>query len=298
MMSDNIKYLDPKNDLTFKKVFGEHKHLCISLLNNLLPFEIPIVSIEYDPTELVPEIKGLKNTIVDVRCTDQNGRQFIVEMQLYWTPSFKNRVQFNSSKIIVVQVEKAQKYSVMRPIHSLCLVNDIFETSPEMKDEFYHHYSMTHDKFSHKKLDGLTYTFIELPKFIPNSSTITLNRAEKKLFDLWLKYFTSINEATQSIPQELIEAAEIKEAISIVEKQAYTSAQLEAYWKFKDVAMTEQSKIEDSFKEGIEKGLAEGIEKGLAEGKIEIAKNLLKSNIPINIIITSTGLTKEEIEKL
>ena len=33
------KYLDPKADLTFKKVFGEHKDLVISLLNAFLPLE-------------------------------------------------------------------------------------------------------------------------------------------------------------------------------------------------------------------------------------------------------------------
>jgi hypothetical protein len=37
-------FLDPKNDLTFKRVFGEHKHLCISLLNSMLPFKKPIIS--------------------------------------------------------------------------------------------------------------------------------------------------------------------------------------------------------------------------------------------------------------
>ena len=31
------KYLDPKANLTFKKVFGEHKELLISFLNALLP---------------------------------------------------------------------------------------------------------------------------------------------------------------------------------------------------------------------------------------------------------------------
>ena len=30
------KYLDPKADVTFKKVFGEHKNLVMSLLNALL----------------------------------------------------------------------------------------------------------------------------------------------------------------------------------------------------------------------------------------------------------------------
>ena len=33
------KYLDPKADLTFKKVFGEHPDLIISLLNALLPLK-------------------------------------------------------------------------------------------------------------------------------------------------------------------------------------------------------------------------------------------------------------------
>ena len=34
-----MKYLDPKADLTFKKVFGEHPELVKSLLNALLPFK-------------------------------------------------------------------------------------------------------------------------------------------------------------------------------------------------------------------------------------------------------------------
>ena len=33
------RYLDPKADLTFKKVFGEHPDLVVSLLNALLPFK-------------------------------------------------------------------------------------------------------------------------------------------------------------------------------------------------------------------------------------------------------------------
>lgn len=39
-------------------------------------------------------------------------------------------------------------------------------------------------------------------------------------------------------------------------------------------------------------------DEGKREGKIEIAKSLLKNNVDINIIIASTGLTKEEIEML
>lgn len=52
-----MRYLDPKADLTFKKIFGEHKDLLISLLNALLPLadDEQIESVEYLSPELVPE---------------------------------------------------------------------------------------------------------------------------------------------------------------------------------------------------------------------------------------------------
>ena len=66
------QYLDPKNDLTFKLVFGEHKHLCMSLINSMLQLRSPIVSIEYQTSELIPELTNLlRNSIVDVRCTER-----------------------------------------------------------------------------------------------------------------------------------------------------------------------------------------------------------------------------------
>lgn len=39
-------------------------------------------------------------------------------------------------------------------------------------------------------------------------------------------------------------------------------------------------------------------QEGRQEEKIEIAKNMLKSNLPILTIVQCTGLSKEEIEKL
>ena len=50
-----MKYLDPKADLTFKRVFGEHPDLVMSLLNALLPISVgqEITDIEYLPAEIV-----------------------------------------------------------------------------------------------------------------------------------------------------------------------------------------------------------------------------------------------------
>jgi len=47
------KYLDPKADVVFKKIFADHPHLLISFLNSVLPLpaDRPIVSIEYLPAD-------------------------------------------------------------------------------------------------------------------------------------------------------------------------------------------------------------------------------------------------------
>ena len=121
-----MRYLDPKADLTFKKVFGEHPDLVISLLNALLPFDEPeeeIAEIEYLTPELVPETPLKKNSIVDVRCKDKMGRQFLVEMQMLWSPAFMQRVLFNASKAYVRQLGgRESKYELLQPVYSLNLV--------------------------------------------------------------------------------------------------------------------------------------------------------------------------------
>jgi len=77
-----MRYLNPKADLTFKRVFGEHPDLVMSLLNALLPLEEKheITDIEYLSAEIVPDNPLRKNSIVDVRCKDTDGRQFIVSL--------------------------------------------------------------------------------------------------------------------------------------------------------------------------------------------------------------------------
>ena len=124
-----MKYLDPKADLTFKKIFGNHPARLTSLLNALLPLseEEQIHEIEYLPTELVPQLEGGKNTIVDVLCTDIRGRKFCVEMQMEWSDAFQQRVLFNASKLYVSQAKKGDKYSELQPVYSLNLINDVFE---------------------------------------------------------------------------------------------------------------------------------------------------------------------------
>ena len=56
--------------------------------------------------------------------------------------------------------------------------------------------------------------------------------------------------------------------------------------------------LEKGLKEGREEGIKEGIIEGEANKAIEIAKKLKGKNINIETISETTGLTKEEIEKI
>ena len=278
-------YLDPKNDLTFKRVFGEHKHLCMSLINSMVPLERPIVSIEYQTGELLPEIPALRNSIVDVRCIDDIGQQFIVEMQMYWSESFKSRVLLNASKAYVKQLEKAEDFELLQPVYALNFVNDRFEKSPEMKHEYFHHYKIVNISNTEKQIKGLEFLFVELPKFEPQ------NRAEKKLHELWLRFLTEINESTTDVPKELMENEHTREAVGYMEKAAYSKEQLDAYDQWKIDAMTERSTLNNARTEGRVKGLAEG----LAEGEAERTK--LKTELEASRTELETSRTELEASK-
>ena len=302
-----MTYLDPKADLTFKKVFGEHEELVKSLLNALLPFQTPeeeIRTLEYLPAELVPENPLRKNSIVDVRCRDGRGRQFIVEMQMVWSKEFKQRVLYNTSKAYVRQLDEGKDCSLLQPVYSLNLVNEVFE--PDIPG-YYHYYQLVHNERTDKVIDGLHLVFVELPKFKPQTYS------EKKMHVLWLRYLTEINEKTEEVPAELLENPEIREAVTQLKKSAFTEAQLYSYERFWDMISVEntlvnsiQRRYTEGYNEGKAKGIMEGEAMGMAKGMVEgraeekraIASAMKVAGIAVALIASTTGLSEREIAGL
>ena len=315
------KYLDPKADLTFKKIFGEHKHLVISLLNAMLPLKDDehIESIEYWPAEKIPDRTEVeKYSIVDVCCKDNKKREFIVEMQMSWTESFKKRVLLNASNAYVAQTNKGMFYGNLQPVYALNFVNDIFMGDV---DDYYHYYHLVHDKYTDKVIEGLHLIFVELPKFKPQSFT------ERKMQVLWLRFLTEIDENTREVPTELLENAEVKEALEIVERAAFTDDEMFFYDKFWDRVSTQRTweydwkikmeaveakaeeaeaktkEAEAKTKEAEAKTKEAEAKTKEAEAKlkqkdIDVARKLKAMNLTSEQIAEATGLTVEQIEAI
>lgn len=290
------RYLDPKADIVFKKVFGDHPHLLISFLNAVLPLPdgLEIVALSYLPNDNVPPIPGMKYSVADVKCTDNHGRTFIVEMQVDWVDSFKQRLLFESGHAYVKQLKKGEDFRYLKPVYGLGLLANNFDPDPT---HWYHHYQLVNVmKPVPEVLDQLQLVFIEIKKFPIES------KQDKKMRMLWLRFMREIDEKTKKVDAALLAIPEIKEALDLAEEAAYSDGELEAYHRYWKQVSTEKSLISGYFDKGVAKGLAEGRAAGQAEGRAEsvrdIARRMLTNGIDVATIATCTQLSKKEIQKL
>lgn len=243
-------FLDPTNDIAFKKVFGNENKtgILISFLNSVL--ELPkgkfITHIKIENPYQLPKIKELKETILDVRCTDERGINYIVEIQICKPAAFEKRVLYYSSKAYTSQIDAGEDYPKLNQVIFLGILDFIMFESE--------HYVSTHlilnkDTFENKFKD-FRFTFIELPKF--NKSEEQLDTIEDK----WL-YFLKNAKKLDKIPDAVVES-EINEAFSILSKFGWSKKELEVYDTISVYKQDERGRLEQAELEGREKGKTEG----------------------------------------
>jgi predicted transposase/invertase (TIGR01784 family) len=279
------RYLDPKSDLVFKRIFGEHPDLLIHFLNALMPFEHDrqIVELEYLSPELVPENPGKKNSIVDVRCIDNYKRQFIIEMQILWTDTFYNRIVFNAGKAYVRQLDKNENYDLLHPVYTLAILNDNFDHKTK---NFYHHYQIVNKENTEEIIPGLEFVLVELTdKFHPE------NMAERRLAALWLRFLKEVDENMKTLPPEMQENEYIRKAAELCEEVAFTPAEMYAYDRYWDMVRVEKT-IKSSF-------LREGLAKGEAIGRVKTLERIVvegyRNGFSVEQIQTLTNHSIEQI---
>jgi predicted transposase/invertase (TIGR01784 family) len=318
------RYLDPKSDLIFKRIFGEHPDLLLSFLNALMPFEPDryIEEVEYLSPEMVPENPTKKLSIVDVRCKDNLGRIFIIEMQMYWSSAFYNRVVFNAGKAYVRQLGRNENFNLLQPVYTLAILNQNFD---HKTNKFYHHYQIVNRENTDEIIPGLEFVLIELEKFCPETIS------DRKMTVLWLRFLKEVDEKMRMLPPELIENEYIRKAAELCEEWSFTDDELYFYDKYWDNVRVERTLLDDAterwlkkgeeigekigekkgekiglkkglekgLEKGLKKGLEKGLEKGRAEGRAEIEKQIVMNShnagLSIEDIVKITGLSAKRI---
>lgn len=292
------KFLDPKNDVAFKKVFGSEKHkdILIHFINDILELQgnNQIEDVEYLSPIQDPEIASKKQSIVDVLCKDKNGIQIIVEMQVAPTKGFQKRAQYYAAKAYSRQLNSGQEedgiYQNLKEVIFIAIADCIiFPDKSEYKSD---HVILDKNNYDHD-LQDFSFTFIELPKFKKDKIEELSNIVEK-----WCFFFKNAAKTSEEDLKKLIGS-------DLVIEQAY-DALSQFNWSEKELVAYDQEikRIRDNIAAldyQYDKGLEKGIEKGIAIGEaklMEVIHRMLKENTDIKFIASVTGLSTDEILKL
>jgi len=278
------KYINPFTDYGFKRLFGEepNKDLLLDFLNELLKEEQGrITELSYLPNEKLPISVGDRRAIFDIYCTNEKGEQFIVEIQKAEQSrnfGIKDRTIFYSTFPIQEQARNKDRFwnFELKAIFTIGILDFAFEESDI--DKYRHNVKLTELETKNVFYDKLTYIYLEMPKFIKNETELVTR------FDKWMFILKNLpkldripKELKESIFLKLFETAEISK-LNPEEYRQY-EASVNAYRDIFNIKSTY-------------------LEKGKIEGRIEVAKNLLKRGVDIEIIKSSTGLTDKEIDEL
>lgn len=293
------KFLDPKNDIAFRKIFGSEKHkdILIHFINDILEFKgnNQIEDVEFLSPIQDPEIAAKKQSIVDVLCRDKNGVQIIVEMQVAPTKGFEKRAQYYAAKAYSRQLNKGQeedgRYHNLKEVIFIAIADCIiFEDKKEYKSD---HVILDKNSYAHD-LKDFYFTFIELPKF-----TKTKIEELSSIIEKWCFFFKYASNTTEADLDKLIGSdLVIKTAYEALNQFNWSETELIAYEqeikRVRDNIAALEYQIDLAEARGEVRGKAEGEIKGIEKTAI----NMIKENLDIKLISSVTGISTDELLKL
>ena len=284
--------LNLKNDIMFKAFFGRkgNEKYLKEFLESLLKIHIEKIDIRSEVSLLKLDEKE-KGGRLDLEAKLNGGLIVNIEMQLRNLENMEKRTMYYASKIISREVERGEKYEEINPI---IMVNILDYELFGFKEYVSKTEIVLKEHKDYEAIKGMQWYFIELPKFRASNPDM-----EDKV-NQWLALIDSEDRGLLKMAEEKNKV--IKEAKKEVEyltgdEEVKRLAELREKWE-----MDRNSEIGQAKKEGIEEGKAEGKEEGKAEGKkeekLEIAQNMLKDGMNLEIVMKYTGLSKKEVEEL
>jgi predicted transposase/invertase (TIGR01784 family) len=292
-----LKFVDPKNDVAFRKIFGDEnkKDILISFLNNILEFagtNKEIMDITITNPYQVPKLKELKETILDIKAVDKRNIHYVIEMQMFHTTAFEKKVLYYVSKAYYQQLNRAEDYPKLNQVIFLGFLNfRLFNENPDYTTR----HLILDEKTNENHFQDFELNFVELPKFIKTLKEL------KDIKDKWIYFVKNAGDMTM-IPKELEEPKELHEAFETANQMSWSKEELDAYDARGIYIQDERGRIEYALEEGekigVEKGKQLGIDIGKDEKTREMAKAMKIKGYPIEEISELTKIPKEEIEKL
>jgi predicted transposase/invertase (TIGR01784 family) len=305
------KFLDPKNDIAFRRIFGteKNKDILIHFINDILELKDKnrVSSVTFLSTIQDPEIACKKQSIVDVLCRDENGVQIIVEMQVSPQEGFEKRAQYYAAKAYSRQLnrgsEEGARYKDLKAVIFIAILDNVVfpEKLPYKSDH------VILDKVSYANdLKDFSFTFIELPKFKITDINLLTNIIEKWCYFFKNAYSTKerdlhklvgLDEIIERAYEELNQFNWSEDELLLYEKEIkriMDNRAAEDYKLAQEKYRLEQAEAR-GMQVGIEKGVKQGIEQGKINRNIEIVKTMIIQDFSVEQISKITELPEPVI---
>ena len=264
-----FKPLSPTNDFVFKKVFGEKMGVLADFLQAVLdlpPEEYLGLSV-VDP-KLSRNFFGDKLGILDVKINTRTGKIIDVEVQVKPQDFIWKRMLFYTAKMVVAQAKSGYDYDIINRAISILIADFVIVKV----NEAYHNRFRLHDKNTGACYpDSIEINFLELPK---------LPEADETRLGNWLRFFRARTK------EDFMSVAETSPAIK------------EAWGVIQYLSGDERARAEAEAREKARMDLDSMIGEAKRKSIIEIARNLLRENSPVDFIAKVTGLTLEQVKRL
>ena len=301
-------------DWAIKRLLRQKSNFVVleGLLSTLLGENVIIVRIL--ESEGNKEDSEDKFNRVDVLAENSKGELVIIEVQNNRELDYFHRMLYGTSKAVTEYIHEGEKYGTIKKIYS---VNIIYFDLGQGKDYVYH--GKTQFKGIHFD-DILKLSTRQREQFVkqeagdifPEYYVLRVNEFDelaKTPLDEWI-YFLKTGEI-----DEHATAKGLPEAREKLRIDKLSPSEKGQYYAHREALRYQKSVIETGWIEGHADGRAEGRAEGIAEGKAEgraegraegiaegqnlekrqIAANLKKQGLPIEIIANCTGLSPEEI---
>ena len=279
------KFINPFTDIGFKIIFGQEfsKPRLLDFLNALLEGERVIRDLKFLDKQQMAVYDGDRSPIYDILCETDSGEKIIVEMQNREHPNFRERLLYYASEAIARQGEKGKVWNYdIKAVYIVAFTNFVLtgyvgrlRVDVRLTDQ-----------------DGKLFT--EKLRLICLQMPCFTKEAEEceNHFERWIYILKNMDTLTRmpwaaqnAVFQRLAEVAEVSK-LSKEERLEYDHA----LKRYRDTynAMTGAE----------QKGRAEGRAEGIEDNKRDNARRMKADNMPVELIVKYTGLTKEEIEQL
>jgi predicted transposase/invertase (TIGR01784 family) len=260
-----MKFISPKTDFAFKKIFGstDSKDILISFLNAILYGGQPTVKdLEIINPYSASKFTGLKDTYLDVKAKITGDKTVIIEMQVLNVAAFDKRVLYNAAKTYSTQLKSGEGYWKLKPVIALTITDfEMFENQERVISHFV--FKENEDLFDYPNHE-LELFFVELPKF--NKELEDLETLTEK----WIYFMKNTNQL-ETIPETMEIVPEIGKALRIANQANLSPEELEDLEK-REMFLEDQQGA-------IIKGREEGKQEGLKEGQLKLVLRLLERRV-------------------